>query len=163
MRVAEAVPEAKNQPTVPETKIQRAVRDVKNQPAILVVETDPAARERFGEWLEAAGYLAINCPGPTSAESSCLGVRGIPCPLGHEADIVLLDSRRLPGLLHKELPGWRLLRCYLKSGKPVVVIADKYRPDRSFRPEQVAVLHAEPGRESVLLAVRRMLNESRRW
>jgi hypothetical protein len=44
-----------------------------------------------------------------------------------------------------------------------VVIADRYRPDRTFRPEQVAVLHSEPGRESVLLAVRRMLNEARRW
>lgn len=159
MRVSEDVSQVKGQPA----KNQPAGRDLKNQAAVLVVEADPAARERFGEWLEAAGYLAINCPGPTSAESNCLGVRGVPCPLGHAADIVLLDSRRLPGLLHKELPGWRLLRYYLKTGKPVVVIAEKYRTDRSFRPEQVAVLHAEPGRESVLLAVRRMLNESCRW
>ena len=132
-------------------------------PTVLVVESDPAARERYGEWLEAAGYSATNCPGPTSSEYSCLGVRGAPCPLGHAADIVLLDSRRLPGLSQKERPGWRLLRYYLKTGKPVVVIADRYRPDRSFRPEQVAVLHGDPGRESVLLAVRRMLNESQRW
>lgn len=154
MRVSEAVPAVKNEP---------ALREVKKQPAVLVVEGDQPTRERYGEWLEAAGYLAINCPGPTSAESNCLGVRGIPCPLGHAADIVLLDSRRLPGHLHKEMAGWRLLRYYLKAGKPVVVIADKYRTDRSFRPEQVAVLHSEPGRESVLLAVRRLLNESHRW
>jgi hypothetical protein len=133
------------------------------QPTVLVVEADKGSRERYGEWLEAAGYQAINCPGPTSAEYSCLGVRGVPCPLGHAADLVLLDSRRVPGLSHKDMAGWRLLRYYLKSGKPVVVIADRYRPDRSFRPEQVAVLNAEPGRESVLLAVRRMLNDSRRW
>lgn len=134
-----------------------------NQPTVLVVEADKESRERYGDWLEAAGYQAINCPGPSSSEYSCLGVRGVPCPLGHAADLVLLDSRRVPGLAHKEMAGWRLLRYYLKRGKPVVVIADQYRPDRSFRPEQVAVLHAEPGRESVLLAVRRMLNESRRW
>jgi hypothetical protein len=133
------------------------------QPTVLVVESDKSSRERYGDWLEAAGYLAINCPGPTSSEYSCLGVRGVPCPLGHAADLVLLDSRRVPGFSHKNMAGWRLLRYYLKRGKPVVVIADRYRPDRSFRPEQVAVLHAEPGRESVLLAVRRMLSESRRW
>jgi hypothetical protein len=143
------------------TTVSPATRQTTN--TVLVVEADPTARERYGEWLEAAGFSAVNCPGPTSSEYSCLGVRGVPCPLGHGADIVLLDSRRLPGLSHKERPGWRLLRYYLKTGKPVVVIADQYRPDRSFRPEQVAVLHGEPGRESVLLAVRRMLSESRRW
>ena len=139
------------------------VGEQKATTSVLIVESDPGARERYGEWLEAAGYSAINCPGPTSSEYSCLGVRGVPCPLQHAADIVLLDRRRLPGLANKEMPGWRLLRHYLKTGKPVVVIADRYRPDRSFRPEQVAVLHGEPGRESVLLAVRRMVSESRRW
>lgn len=138
-------------------------QEQKTSRSVLVVESDPSARDRYGEWLEAAGYSAINCPGPTSSEYNCLGVRGTPCPLGHAADIVLLDSRRLPGLSQKERPGWRLLRYYLKTGKPVVVIADRYRPDRSFRPEQVAVLHGEPARESVLLAVRRMLSESQRW
>lgn len=132
-------------------------------PTVLVVEDDAGVREHYGEWLEAAGYIVSNCPGPTVSGYTCLGVRGLPCPLGHAADIVLLDSRRLPGVSHKEKPGWRLLRYYLKTGKPIVVIADRYRPDRAFRPEQVAVLHSDPGRESVLLAVRRMLSESRRW
>jgi len=138
-------------------------QELDNPPTVLVVEDDESARERYDDWLEAAGYLVSNCPGPTVSESTCLGVRGQPCPLGHAADIVLLDSRRLPGVSHKEKPGWRLLRYYLKTGKPIVVIADRYRADRAFRPEQVAVLHSEPGRESVLLAVRRMLSESRRW
>ena len=149
--------------SVQDGKTRPAGSAATNQPAVLVVEADQPTRDRFGQWLESAGYLAINCPGPTSAKSGCLGVRGVPCPLGHAADIVLLDSRRLPGQLHKQMPGWRLLRYYLKAGKPVLVIADKYRTDRSFRPEQVTVLHAEPGPESLLLAVRRMLNESLRW
>ncbi|HSO93104.1 MAG TPA: hypothetical protein VLS53_01365, partial [Candidatus Dormibacteraeota bacterium] len=121
------------------------------------------AKERYGEWLEAAGYIVSNCPGPTVSEHTCLGVRGLPCPLGHAADVVLLDSRRLPGVSNKETPGWRLLRYYLKTGKPIVLIADRYRADRAFRPEQVAVIHSDPGRESVLLAVRRMVKELRRW
>jgi hypothetical protein len=131
--------------------------------AVLVVAANRDSRERYGDWLEGAGYQAINCPGPSSSAYTCLGIRGLACPLGHAADIVVLDSRSLPGLSHKEMPGWRLLRSYLKAYKPVVIIADRYQPDRSFRPEQVAVLHAEPGRESMLLAVRRMLNDSRRW
>jgi CheY-like chemotaxis protein len=133
------------------------------KPTVLVVEANSDSRERYGDWLEGAGYRAINCPGPSFSEYSCLGIRGLACPLGHAADVVVLDSRRVPGLSHKEMAGWRLLRYYLKAGKPVVIIADLYKPDRSFRPEQVTVLHAEPGRESLLLAVRRMLNESRRW
>lgn len=134
-----------------------------DHPTVLIVEDDESAKERFGEWLEAAGYTVSNCPGPTFSEHTCLGVRGLPCPLGHAADIVLLDSRRLPGVSNREEPGWRLVRHYLKAGKPIVLIADRYRTDRAFRPEQLAVIHPDPGRESLLLAVRRMLKESRRW
>ena len=132
-------------------------------PTVLVVDDDRTTRDRYGEWLETAGYSVSNCPGPSLSERACLGMRGVPCPLSHAADIVLLDSRRLSGLSHRAKPGWLLLRHYLKAGKPIVVIAERYRPDHTFRPEQVAVLHSEPGRESILLAVRRMLNKSRRW
>ncbi len=132
-------------------------------PSVLLVEPDAGAAARYGEWLEDAGFQAITCPGPREGGSNCLGVRGLPCPLNHAADLVLLDTRRLPGISSKDKPGWRLLRYYLKAGKPLVVIADNYRPDRSFRREQVTVLHSNPGRESVLLAVRRMLVESKRW
>jgi hypothetical protein len=130
---------------------------------ILIVEDDARLRERYGAWLDAAGYLVSNCPGPTAAEHKCLGVRDMPCTLANAAHIVLFDTLRLPGVTQNDKTGWQLLRYYLKRGKPIVVIADRYRPDRTFRPEQVAVLSADPGRESVLLAVRRMLSESRRW
>jgi len=136
---------------------------LRTPPTVLVVEDDAVARERYGEWLEDAGYSVSNCPGPSFAGHACLGVRGEPCPLGHGADLVLLDSRRMPGVSKREKPGWRLLRYYLKTGKPIVLIAERYRRDRTFRPEQVALISSEPGRESVLLAVRRMLSESRRW
>jgi hypothetical protein len=55
-----------------------------------------------------------------------------------------------------------LLRYYLEHGKPVVVIADRYRKPR-FRPEQVFVLRPNPGRESLLLAVRAVLREAATW
>lgn len=132
-------------------------------PTVLMIEDDARARERFGEWFEAAGYAVTNCPGPTMAENGCLGVRGRACALGHAADLVIMDSRRIPGLSQQGHTGWKLLRYYLKAGKPVVVIADRFHADRSFRPEQVAVVHGEPARESVLLAARRMLREAARW
>ena len=133
------------------------------RPTVLVVEDNPTSREQYGEWLEGAGYAVTNCPGPTMAEHACLGIRGEVCPLGHGADLVVIDSRRIPGVSHKGHTGWKLLRYYLKAGKPVVVIADRFRADRGFRPEQLAVVHGEPRRESLLLAARRMLSEARRW
>lgn len=133
------------------------------RPTVLIVEDDAASRDQYGEWLEGAGYAVTNCPGPTMAEHACLGIRDASCPLGHAADLVVIDSRRIPGVSQKGHTGWKLLRYYLKAGKPVVVIADRFRPDRGFRPEQVAVVHGEPGRESLLLATRRMLSEARRW
>jgi hypothetical protein len=45
----------------------------------------------------------------------------------------------------------------------VVVIADHYRKDRTFRPEQVRVLSPNPGLESLLLSVKSMLKEARTW
>ncbi len=77
--------------------------------------------------------------------------------------MVVLDTSRLPGVSKRGLPAWLLLRHYLARGKPVVVLADGYRKDRTFRPEQVAVIRPNPGRESLLLTVRMMLRESQRW
>src|SRR5439155_11987579 len=59
-------------------------------PSVLVV-ADDQTRDRYGEWLETAGYLVSNCPGPSASEHACLGMRGLPCPLSQAADIVLLD------------------------------------------------------------------------
>lgn len=129
---------------------------------VLLVSPDPGDRERFGAWLESAGIDPINCPGPHAPDFSCLGTSSRTCPLVEPADIAVLDVRRLPGLSTAGLPGWRLLRFYLEHGKPVVVIADRYRKPR-FRPEQVFVLRPDPGRESLLLAVRAVLREAATW
>jgi len=129
---------------------------------VLLVEPDAADRERFGGWLESAGIDPINCPGPHNPDFSCLGTTNSGCPLVHVADIAVLDVRRLPGISTKGLPGWRLIRYYLERGKPLVVIADRYRKS-TFRPEQIVVLSPNPGRESLLLAVRAVLREAATW
>lgn len=136
-------------------------RDV--SPVVLLVEPVERDRELYGAWLEDAGMTPINCPGPKVPGFSCLGTCGRPCPLAEVADLAVLDTRQLPGLSKRGLPAWRLLRYYLGQGKPVVVIADQYRKDRTFRPEQVRVLSPNPGLESLLLSVKSMLKEARTW
>ncbi len=138
--------------------------DDKNvSPVVLLVEPDEGDRELYGAWLEDAGMTPINCPGPKLPGFSCLGTCGGRCPLVEVADLAVLDTRQLPGLSNRGLPAWRLLRYYLGRGKPVVVIADDYRRDRTFRPEQVKVLSPNPGLESLLLSVKSMLKEARTW
>jgi hypothetical protein len=102
------------------------------------------------------------CPGPHSPDFTCLGTSNAPCPLVNLADLAVLDVRRLPGLSTQGLPGWRLLRYYLERGKPVVVIADRYRTPR-YRRDQVFVLRPNPGRESLLLAVRAIRCQAATW
>lgn len=132
-------------------------------PLVLVVEPCDGDRERYGAWLEDAGMTPITCPGPRLPGFTCLGMESRPCPLAELADVVVLDTCQLPGISKKGLPAWRLLRYYLAQGKPVVVIAEHYRKDRTFRPEQVAILRPNPGPESLLLLVRMMLKEAQRW
>ncbi len=141
----------------------QTLRDPHRSPVVLVVEPDPVERERYGAWPEEAGMTPINCPGQPITACTCLGVRGERCALAAVADIVVLNATGLPAIKKPGTAGWRLLRYYLAAGKPVVVIADNYRKDRSFRPEQVAVLRPKPGSESLKLAVRMMLREAQRW
>jgi len=129
---------------------------------VLLVSPDPADRERFGDWLESAGIDPVNCPGPHAPAFTCLGTSNCACPLVGLADVAVLDLRQLPGVATPGRPGWRLLRYYLEHGKPVVLMADRDRKPR-FRPEQVFLLHPEPGRESLLLAVRAVLREAATW
>ncbi len=142
----------------------KAATDTKHgSPLVLLVEPDDADRERYGAWLEDAGLMPITCPGPRIPGFTCLGTCGRPCPPAAVADLAVLDTRKLPGISKKGLPAWRLLRYYLAHGKPVVVIADHYRKDRTFRPEQVAILRPNPGPESLPLMVKMMLKEAQRW
>ncbi len=93
---------------------------------VLVVEADHAERERFGSILEESGYNVLLCPGPSAPDYTCVGGRGEPCPLGHAADVVVLDAclqgdAELAGTTVEEL-----LSYYLTIGKPVIALG--YRP-----------------------------------
>ena len=136
---------------------------VVRRPQVLLVEPEVSDREWHGKWLDESGFDVINCPGPHLTGYSCLGLRGLPCALRDAADVVVLDARARGSGLSRETPSWRLLRYYLSSGKPVVVIADKYHPDRTYRPEQVFPLQPNPGRESLLLAVRQLMLRAEEW
>src|SRR6202165_4385515 len=94
---------------------------------VLLVGPGQEDRGRFGGWLESAGVDPINSPGPHAPDFPCLGTSNAACPLVNLADVAVLDVRRLPRTSSAGLPGWRLLRYYLEHGKPVVVIADRYR------------------------------------
>src|SRR6266550_3475556 len=61
-----------------------------------------------------------------------------------------------------KMPG---LSCLGTCGRPcpLAKVADLYRKDRTFRPEQVRVLSPNPGLESLLLSVKSMLKEARTW
>jgi hypothetical protein len=130
---------------------------------VLLVEPNEVLRDQYGAWLEEAGLQPINCPGPHAPDFTCLGARGERCALSMAADIVVLDSQPLSTVSRKGLPGWRLLRHYLALGKPVVVISSQPHRKQSFRIEQIACLTADPGRESLLLAVRRLLRDAQHW
>src|SRR5205807_9055541 len=120
-------------------------------------------RQGYGAWLVDAGTTPSKCPGPRAAGLSGVGTCGRRCALAEVADLAVLDTREMPGLSKRGLPAGRLLRYYRGRGKPVVVIADHYRKDRTFRPEQVRVLSPNPGLESLLLSVKSMLREARTW
>lgn len=45
---------------------------------VLLVEPDEDGRERLGGWLEKQGFGVMECPGPSRADYTCLGVQGRP-------------------------------------------------------------------------------------
>jgi hypothetical protein len=120
---------------------------------LLLVEPDEDDRERFGGWLEGSGFGVMDCPGPSSVEFTCLGVRGQPCPLLNAADLVILDLRLLSDAYQEKAPSRRLLRYYLDRGKPVILLGEMAPPRRYFRDNGVTVL-PRPTRRSLVSTVR---------
>lgn len=123
---------------------------------ILLVEGDETERERIGGWLQEAGYGLMDCPGPQRQDFTCLGVRGEHCALVEIADLAILDSYSL-----LDAPDYKaascLLRYYLRSDKPVLVLADGIGSEFSFEADRVAVA-TRASRASVLEAVRELLD-----
>ena len=107
---------------------------------VLLVEPDADERERFGSWLEAAGYGVINCPGPPGAGMVCLGQRGRACGLVEISDLLVLDLRVVRDAADERTPGRRLLHYYLSTGKPVILLGDPANLAKRYRDEHLAVV-----------------------
>lgn len=122
---------------------------------ILLVEDDATDSERIGGWLEEAGYGVIDCPGPQRQDFTCLGVRGERCALVEIADLAILDSHTLLDAPDDKAASC-LLRYYLRSDKPVLVLADGIGSEFSFEDDRVAVA-TRTSRATVLEAVRELL------
>lgn len=127
---------------------------------ILVVQTDDGDRNRIGDWLEDAGYGVIECPGPRRQDFTCLGVRGQRCGLVELADLAILDGQALLEAGNDNKAATRLLRYYLASDKPVLVLAEGTGADFSFEDDMVAIA-TRGNRQSVLGAVSELLDLDR--
>jgi CheY-like chemotaxis protein len=128
--------------------------------AVLVVEADPAARRRMGGWLADAGYEVIMCPGPQAPDYTCLGGRGLPCPLPAIADVVVLDLELKSDWVYEGTPGWRLLSYYQSRGKPVVALTGDGVLNLEAERESLITIPRSSDQDRFLRAVGSLLRES---
>lgn len=89
---------------------------------VLVVEADPTERERFGSWLEGAGFDVLVCPGPTEPDYTCVGARDGTCPLLEEADLTVLDMSTDSEAVMMGTASEEILALYLLAGARVVAL-----------------------------------------
>jgi CheY-like chemotaxis protein len=127
--------------------------------AILVVEANPAARHRMGNWLADAGYEVLMCPGPQAPEYTCLGGRGLPCPLPAVADLVVLDLELMSDWVFEGTPAWRLLEYYQNGGKPVVALTGDDFPTLETDRDSFIAMPRSSHPSVLLRAVRNLLHE----
>src|ERR1700758_4784838 len=92
--------------------------------SVLLVEYDTVERARIGTLLEDEEFDVVTCPGPQGPDYVCLGGRGLPCPLAHDADLVVLDMRLAPDVVMRGTPGWELLIYYMERSKRIVALSD---------------------------------------
>src|SRR5205823_13144376 len=92
-----------------------------------------------GTRLEDQGFDVVACPGPKGPEYVCLGGRGLPCPLAHEADVVLLDMRLASDVVMRGTPGWELLIYYMELGKRIVALSNDEDTEHPLTDRRVIV------------------------
>jgi CheY-like chemotaxis protein len=126
--------------------------------SVLVVEYDEQERSRIGEILEGEGFDVVACPGPTGPDYVCLGGRGLPCPLAHEADAVVLDMRVAGDVMMRGTPAWELLIYYMERGKRIVALSDGEDSVHPLSDERVTAIRRPPDANSLVRAIRGVLN-----
>lgn len=118
--------------------------------SVLVVEADLAERERFGSWLEAAGFDVIVCPGPTEPDYTCVGARDGVCPLLEEADVAVLDMSTDSEGVMMGTAAEEILGLYLLSRARIVVLGS--HPGEQLE-GRLRRLPRHPDRDELLAAV----------
>jgi CheY-like chemotaxis protein len=126
--------------------------------SVLLVEYDTEERARVGALLEDQGFDVVTCPGPQGPDYICLGGRGLPCPLAHNADIVVLDMRLAPDVVMRGTPGWELLIYYMERSKRIVAISSEDDPVHPLSDDRVTVIRRHSPDEVIVAAVRAALN-----
>lgn len=115
-----------------------------------MVQSDPVERERFGSWLEQAGFEVVLCPGPTEPDYTCVGAREGMCPLAAEADVVVLDMSLDSEAMMVGTAAEELLGLYLVAGRRVVVIGSRPGDEMTG---QLTRIRRHPSREQLVQAV----------
>lgn len=128
--------------------------------SVLVVEEDADERRRIGAIFEAEGFDVVACPGPQEPDYTCLGGRGLPCPLTRDADVVVLDLRLASDEMLQGTTGWQLLLYYVESGKRIVALSGEEDSVHPLADDQVSVIKRPAGSESLLSAVRDLVRRS---
>lgn len=118
---------------------------------VLLVEADDDERERFGAWLEDAGFHVLTCPGPTEPDYTCVGARTGACPLAAEASVVVLDMSTRSEAVMMGTAAEELLGLYLWTGAQVVALGS--HPGGEI-PGQLLRRDRHPERDELVAAVR---------
>jgi hypothetical protein len=125
--------------------------------SVLLVEFDADEQTRVGTLLEDRGFDVVTCPGPQSPEYICLGGRGLPCPLAHDADVVVLDMRLASDVVMRGTPGWELLIYYMERGKRIVALSDEDDSVHPLSDDRVTVIKRHSPDDVLVDAVRSAL------
>jgi hypothetical protein len=133
-----------------------------NQVTVLVVASDNDERRSISAWLEDAGFADVMiCPGPGAPDYTCLGGRGVACPLAQVADLVVVDLKLRSDDVMQGTPGWQLMLYYYEQGKPIVALCG---PEDAVHPsseDQITVIARPIERDEFLAAMRMALPVAR--
>jgi CheY-like chemotaxis protein len=139
---------------------------LREEASVLLVEPDKDDRERYGRWLEDAGYDVVSCPGPRAPDYTCIGGRQGACPLTADVHLIVLDTRLDSELAVEGTSASELLTVYRATGKPILLVA----PEGSLGAHEPGVVRLAwpPDRTDLLVAARSLtapgpMREGYRW
>ena len=100
------------------------------------------------------------CPGPSAPTYTCIGTRGLRCPLEAAADVVVVDAE-LPGEEDADAAsGLDLLSYYTGWGKPVIALRAQADALRLFAEEPVRTIEWPPETGALVGSIERAMNWS---